>query len=89
MDVMFKTNQNRTILHLTPQKSLNGLSLLRISHSKRKTRQLYPARGGTMWRKPMSKQHKPPKAVARSSGLFGTGLSPEIVLIIMIATKSK
>ena len=42
-----------------------------------------------MWRKPMPRQHKAPQAVARKSRLFGTGLSPEFVLIIMIATKNK
>ena len=42
-----------------------------------------------MWRKPMSKQHKPPQAVACTSRLFGIGLGPEFVLIVMIATKKK
>ena len=42
-----------------------------------------------MWRKPMSKQHEPSQAVARTSRLVGTGLSPGFVLILMIAIKNK
>ena len=42
-----------------------------------------------MWRKPMSKQHKPSQAVVRTSRLVGTGLSPGFVLILMIAIKNK
>ena len=42
-----------------------------------------------MWRKPMSKQHKPSQAVVHTSRLFGTGLSPGFVLILMIAIKNK
>ena len=42
-----------------------------------------------MWRKPMSKQHKPSQAVVRTSRLVGTGLSPGFVLLLMIAIKNK
>ena len=42
-----------------------------------------------MWQKPMSKQHKPSQAVVRTPRLFGTGLSPGFVLIVMIAIKNK
>ena len=42
-----------------------------------------------MWWKPLSKQHKPPQAVVRTSRLFGTGLSPGFELIAMIAIKNK
>ena len=42
-----------------------------------------------MWRKPMSKQHKPSQAVVRTSRLVGTGLSPGFVLISMIAIRIK
>ena len=38
---------------------------------------------------PMSKQHKLSQAVVRTSRLFGTGLSPGFVLILMIALKNK
>ena len=48
-----------------------------------------PSQGGIMWRKPMSKQHKPSQAVVRTSRLFGTGLSPKFALIVMIAIKNK
>ena len=48
-----------------------------------------PGQGGIMWRKPMSKQHKPSRAVGRTSRLFGTGLSPGFVLIATIAIKNK
>ena len=41
-----------------------------------------------MWRKPMSKQHSSPQAVVRTSRLFATGLSPEVLFIIMIDTKN-
>ena len=42
-----------------------------------------------MWRKPKSKQHKPSQAVVRTSRLFGTGLSPGLLLVVMIAIKNK
>ena len=37
----------------------------------------------------MSKQHKRPQAVARTSRLFSIDFIPEFVLIVMIATKNK
>ena len=33
---------------------------------------IVPSQGGIMWRKPMSKQHKPSQAVVRTSRLVGT-----------------
>ena len=93
--MMFKTNQKSSHFILNSTKSL-----LRMSHLKRKTRQLYPTvtmlllypaeeglcvGGGET----MSRQHRHPQAVVSTSRLFGTGLSLEFVLIVMIDTKNK